>query len=136
MSFGCSRYVREVSPTAPIWLDDKAIEAVACAFPRSHGVARSDDRTILSAIVYVLRTDILWRALPDEYGVAWRTVYNRFVRWTKLGVMDQIFSLLTIEHEGQRVLAVDADALLTNSTGEVWVDRGYFPLVLGLTGDV
>jgi len=34
-----------------------------------------------------------WRDAPKDYGIA-KTIYNRFIRWSKLGVFDLIFSEL------------------------------------------
>ena len=48
-------------------------------FPLSHGVARVDDRRIVSAIVFVIKNGLRWRDAPPGYGPH-KTVYNRFVR--------------------------------------------------------
>jgi putative transposase len=53
-------------------------------FPLSHGVARVDDRRIVSAIVFVIKNGLRWRDAPPEYGPH-KTIYNRFVRWSRLG---------------------------------------------------
>jgi putative transposase len=37
-------------------------------FPLSHGVARVDDRRIVSAIVFVIKNGLRWRDAPPEYG--------------------------------------------------------------------
>ena len=50
------------------------------------GVARVDDRRVINGIFYKLRTGVPWRDLPQAYG-AYTTVYNRFNRWTKAGVI-------------------------------------------------
>jgi transposase len=46
--------------------------------------ARADDRKILNAILYVLRTGMPWRDLPERYG-PYTTAYNRFNRWSLTG---------------------------------------------------
>ena len=51
-------------------------------FPLSHGVARVDDRRIVSAIVFVIKNGLRWRDAPPEYGPH-KTIYNRFVRWSR-----------------------------------------------------
>jgi putative transposase len=66
-------------------------------FPLSHGVARVDDRRIVSAIVFVIRNGLRWRAAPREYGPH-KTIYNRFIRWSRLGVFNKIFAALA--HKG------------------------------------
>jgi len=45
------------------------------------GKKRVDDRRVINAIFYVLRTGIPWADLPNEYGPP-TTVYNRFNRWS------------------------------------------------------
>ena len=51
-------------------------------FPLSHGVARVDDRRIVSAIVFVIKNGLRWRDAPGDYGPH-KTIYNRFVRWSR-----------------------------------------------------
>jgi putative transposase len=60
-------------------------------FPLSHGIARVDDRRIVSAIVFVIRNGLRWRDAPKEYGPH-KTIYNRFIRWRRLGVFNKIFA--------------------------------------------
>ena len=47
---------------------------------KPRGVPRTDDRRVLNAIFYVLRTGSPWRDLPERFG-SWRTLYSRFRRW-------------------------------------------------------
>jgi len=37
-------------------------------FPLSHGIARVDDRRIVSAIVFVIKNGLRWRDAPHEYA--------------------------------------------------------------------
>ena len=62
-------------------------------FPLSHGIARVDDRRIVSAIVFVIRNGLRWRDAPREYGPH-KTIYNRFVRWSRLGVTKRRYRFL------------------------------------------
>ena len=52
--------------------------------PKSRKSARVDDRKIMNAIFYVLRTGMPWRDLPARYG-PYTTAYNRFNRWSRRG---------------------------------------------------
>ena len=63
-------------------------------FPLSHGFARVDDRRVISGIVFVIRNGLRWRDAPPGYGPH-KTIYNRFVRWSRLGVFNNIFAELT-----------------------------------------
>jgi putative transposase len=38
------------------------------------------DRMFIEAVLYVARTGIPWRDMPEEFG-QWDAVYNRFRRW-------------------------------------------------------
>ena len=58
--------------------------------PKSRKSARVDDRKIMNAIFYVLRTGMPWRDLPERYG-PYTTAYNRFNRWSGRGIWKQIF---------------------------------------------
>ena len=61
--------------------------------PKSRKSARADDRKIMNAIFYVLRTGMPWRDLPERYG-PYTTVYNRFNRWSRRGIWKRIFDTL------------------------------------------
>ena len=70
--------------------------------PKSRKSARADDRTIMNAIFYVLRTGMPWRDLPERYG-PYTTAYNRFNRWSRRGIWKRIFDHLGIEIARQSV---------------------------------
>ena len=57
------------------------------------GRPRGDDRRVLDAIFYILRTGAPWRDLPERYG-PYTTAYNRFNRWAKRGVWAGVFTAL------------------------------------------
>ena len=60
---------------------------------KPRGVPRVDDRRVLNGIFWVLRSGAPWRDLPERYGPR-TTCYNRFVRWSRLGVFNRIFAEL------------------------------------------
>ena len=51
------------------------------------GVDRADDRRVISGIVHVLRCGCRWCDCPEAYGPP-ATIYNRFVRWARRGILD------------------------------------------------
>ena len=57
------------------------------------GKARVDDRRVISGIVHVLRSGCRWCDCPPEYGPP-TTIYNRFVRWARRGVWEDLFRAL------------------------------------------
>ena len=60
-------------------------------FPRSRGLPRVDDRRVISGIIYVIRHGLQWKDAPRGYGPP-KTLYNRFIRWSRLGVFSRIFA--------------------------------------------
>src|ERR1700744_6071856 len=44
----------------------------------------ADDRRFLDAVLYVARTGIPWRDLPERFG-NWNSAWRRFDRWARAG---------------------------------------------------
>jgi putative transposase len=65
-------------------------------FPRSRGLRRVDDRRVISGIIYVIRHGLQWKDAPSVYGPP-KTLYNRFIRWSRLGVFARIFASLAAD---------------------------------------
>ena len=72
-------------------LSERQMARISPHFPLSHGVPRVDDRRVVSGIVYVIRNGLQWKDAPKDYGPH-KTLYNRFIRWSRLGVFDRIFA--------------------------------------------
>src|SRR5674536_372478 len=75
-----------VAMTDLFLLSEAQMRRIEPFFPLSHGVPRVDDRRVISGIVFVIRNGLRWRDAPREYGPH-KTVYNRFVRWSRLGAV-------------------------------------------------
>ena len=99
-------------------------------FPRSHGVPRVDDRRVISGIVYVLKNGLQWKDAPNGYGPH-KTLYNRFRRWTELGVFDKIFSHLVASDGPPDTLMIDATHLKAHRTASSLLKGGFFPATSG-----
>jgi putative transposase len=84
-------------------------------FPLSHGVARVDDRKVISGIIFVIRNGLRWRDAPKEYGPH-KTIYNRFIRWSRLGVFNKIFAALAAKGGKSDQLMIDATHLKAHRT--------------------
>lgn len=67
---------------------------------RSGGSPPLPQRTILAGILYKCRSGCQWAMLPACYG-AKSTVHEHFQRWSKAGVMMEIFRILLAEYEKQ-----------------------------------
>lgn len=52
--------------------------------PGQHGGVADDNRRFVNAVLYVARTGIPWRDLPDRLG-HWNTQWRRFDRWAEAG---------------------------------------------------
>jgi transposase len=74
-------------------LSDEEWALLEPLMPASRKSARVDDRRIMNAIFYVLRTGMPWRDLPERYG-PYTTAYNRFNRWSRRGIWKRVFDRL------------------------------------------
>jgi transposase len=97
------------------WLTANQMRRIMPFFPRSHGKPRVDDRRVISGIVFVLRNGLRWRDAPAEYGPH-KTLYNRFVRWTRMGVFERIFAALAADDGPPELLLLDATPLKAHRT--------------------
>ena len=113
-----------------IWLSEAQMRRIEPYFPLSHGVPRVDDRRVLSGIVFVIRNGLRWRDAPGEYGPH-KTIYNRFIRWSKLGVFNRIFAELAAKGGKPDQLMIDATHLKAHRTAASLLKKGMFPDVSG-----
>ena len=74
-------------------LSDEEWAVLEPLMPEVRKSGRADDRKIMNAIFYVLRTGMPWRDLPERYG-PYTTAYNRFNRWSRRGIWKRIFDAL------------------------------------------
>ena len=110
-----------------IWLSEAQMRRIEGYFPLSHGVPRVDDRRIISGIIFViLGTACGWRDAPAEYGPP-KTIYNRFIRWSRLGVFNKIFAALSARGGKPDQLMIDATHLKAHRTAASLLKKGLFP---------
>jgi hypothetical protein len=57
------------------------------------GRPRHDHRTVLAGILWVVRSDASWRAMPTQYG-KWETAYRRYRLWCTTGLWARILAEL------------------------------------------
>lgn len=98
-----------------IWLSEAQMRKVEPYFPLSHGVPRVDDRRIITGIVFVIRNGLRWRDAPADYGPP-KTIYNRFFRWNRMGVLNPIFATLAAKCGKPDQLMIDTTHLKANRT--------------------
>ena len=90
------------------WLSDGQWERIEPQLPGDvRGVARVDDRRVISGIVHVLKSGCRWCDCPPEYGPA-TTIYNRFVRWAERGVWENLFRALAGKGRSAQTQMIDS----------------------------
>ncbi len=112
------------------WLTQAQLNRIEPYFPLSHGVPRVDDLRVISGIIHVIKRGLQWRVAPSDYGPP-KTLYNRFVRWSRMGVFDKIFSGLAAGEGVPEQLQIDATHLKAHRTAASLLKKGMFPVVLG-----
>ena len=109
-------------------LSEEQMSRISPFFPLAHGVPRVDDRRVISGIVYVIRYGLQWKDAPKEYGPH-KTLYNRFIRWSRLGVFDRIFAALAGEGTKAQRIMIDSTHLKAHRTAASLLKKGQFPVV-------
>jgi len=92
-------------------LSKAQMRRIAPFFPLSHGIPRVDDRRVISGIVFVIKNRLRWRDAPAAYGPH-KTIYNRFICWSLMGVFNRIFAELA----GQAGQAGEPDRIMIDAT--------------------
>jgi mannitol 2-dehydrogenase len=79
------------------------------------GIARVDDRRVLSGVVHALKPGGRWADCPAIYGPK-NTLYNRFVRWAERGVWERVFQALAGDEDSPDRLFIDSTAVRVHRT--------------------
>jgi transposase len=82
---------------------------------KPRGMPCVDDRRVLNGIFWVLRSGAPWRDLPQCFGPP-TTCYNRFVRWGRARVWDQIMEALSAAHDAA-VQMIDTSVVRVHQHG-------------------
>ncbi len=67
---------------------------------RRRGRPPKDDRLMVTAMFFVLRTGIPWRDLPQRLG-PWSSVYTRFRRWCAAGLFARMLAFVARNAKGE-----------------------------------
>ena len=92
-------------------------------FSRPRGLPRVDDCRVVSGIIYLIRHGLQWKDAPRGYGPH-KTLYNRFIRWSRLGVFTRIFAALAAEAGVPTRLMIDATHLKAHRTAASLAKKG------------
>ena len=97
------------------WLSDAHMARLRPFFPKSHGKPRVDDRRVLSGIIFINRNGLRWSDAPKEYGPH-KTLYNRWKRWSEMGVFARMMEGLAAQSDEQATVMIDATYLKAHRT--------------------
>jgi transposase len=64
------------------------------------GRPREDNRRIVNGMIWILRSGAPWRDLPERYG-PWKSIYTRFYRWSRNGLLEKILAVLSQQAESE-----------------------------------
>ena len=97
------------------WLTDEQMARLRPYFPKSHGKLRVDDKRVLSGIIFTNRSGLLWSDAAKEYRPP-KTLYNRWKRWSDMGVFARIMVALAAEGTDRKTVMIDATYLKVRRT--------------------
>lgn len=76
--------------TDELWNEIEAFFPVRDPSPEG-GRPPTDNRTVLTCILFVLKTGIAWEDLPIELGCSYKTCGRRLREWTAAGVWQRLW---------------------------------------------
>ena len=92
-------------------LTEKQFAKIEHLMPTPRRKPEVSNYDFLCALLYIIENGCKWRALPNEYG-NWHTIYVRFNRWCKSGVIDRIFETLQEEN----IIEIRTEIICIDST--------------------
>src|SRR5919107_640874 len=87
-------------------LRDDQWERIAPLLPgkvEDPGRSGADNRLFVEAVLWIVRVGAPWRDLPQAFG-KWNSVFQRFRRWVRSGVFDQLFGALSTDADFEYVI--------------------------------
>ena len=91
-------------------LTEEQYRGIEPVLPRQRGNVSLSNLQVLNAILYVAEHGCKWRGLPPRFG-NWHTIYTRMNRWSKNGVLDEVFERL--QHE--RIVRIRVEVVKRDS---------------------
>ena len=92
-------------------ISEEQFRRIESALPRQRGNVKVTNLQFLKAVLYVAEQGCKWRGLPKRFG-PWHTIYTRMNRWSKSGVLDQVFELL----QREQIVRIKIEAVKMDST--------------------
>jgi transposase len=98
----------EIMSRKLFWLTDEQWRRIEHHLPTDvRGKERVDDRRVISGIVHVLKSGCRWCDCPETYGPP-TTIYNRFVRWARRGIWENLFRELARDGRSTDIQMIDS----------------------------
>ncbi len=88
------------------WLLEAQVDRIRPFFPKAHGKPKVDDRRVLSGIIFTQRNGLIWKYAPANYGPP-KTHYNRWKRWSRMGVFATIMTELVAQAQETGIVMID-----------------------------
>ena len=92
-------------------ISEAQYQHIASSLPRQRGNVKLPNLQLLNALLYVAEHGCKWRGLPKRFG-KWHTIYTRMNRWSKNGVLDQVFEQL----QREQIVRIRIEAVSLDST--------------------
>ncbi|WP_158792908.1 IS5 family transposase [Granulicella sp. L60] len=92
-------------------ITEEQYERIKDALPVQRGNVRLSNLQVPNAVLYVAEQGCKWRGLPKRFG-RWHTIYTRMNRWSKNGVLDQVFEKL----QSEQIVRIKIEAFALDST--------------------
>lgn len=109
------------------WLTTEQMQSLRPWLPSKFAHKRSDDRRLLSGIVYALQENLSWQVVSGEYGTE-LALRGRWAQWCRSGAMDNALAHLFERDENGRLrLVITTDMLMRHRSGASAIARGYLP---------
>jgi transposase len=92
-------------------ISEAQYQRIASSLPRQRGNVKLNNLQLLNALLYVAEHGCKWRGLPKRFG-NWHTIYTRMNRWSKNGVLDQVFEQM----QREQIVRIRIEAVRLDST--------------------
>jgi transposase len=92
-------------------ITEAQFQRIELELPRQRGNVKVTNLQFLNALLYVAEQGCKWRGLPKRFG-PWHTIYTRMNRWSKNGVLDQVFERL----QKEQIIRIKIEAVKMDST--------------------
>jgi transposase len=88
-----------------LWRIVKPLIPSPSARPQGGGMRRVDDRTVFTAIAFVLFSGCAWHNLPQSFGVTVPTAHRRFGEWTRAELWAKVHEAVAAGQSAHEVIA-------------------------------